>query len=205
MIDRSATRGAPYLHALERALLVVAVILFGLYGALRVSSAMDQAAGTRELEQMRFAISDVRNQSRARRVPPPEGSLIGRVEVPRLGVSAIVREGDDAATLRRAVGHIPETALPGEPGNLALAGHRDTFFRGLRHVRTGDRIAVRTPNAVYEYEVVETRVVEPADVSVLADTPRQTLTLVTCYPFGYVGPAPKRFIVRAELTDRAVD
>jgi len=201
----TARRPATSLRAAERALLGVAIVLLGWYGALRVSSTMDQSAAARELEQMRLPVAAVHAGSSARRVPPPRGALVGRVELPRLGVSAIVREGDDAATLRRAVGHIPDTALPGESGNTALAGHRDTFFRGLRHVRTGDRVVVTTPDGVHEYVVRRTRVVEPTDVSVLAHTPGETLTLVTCYPFTYVGPAPQRFIVQAELADRAAD
>jgi sortase A len=99
------------------------------------------------------------------------------------------------------VGHIPETPLPGEPGNAGLAGHRDTFFRSLRAARPGDRIVVTTPDAVVHYAVRDTRIVEPSEVSVLAPTPEPTLTLVTCYPFNYVGAAPKRFIVRADRTD----
>jgi sortase A len=118
--------------------------------------------------------------------------------VPRLGLSAIVREGVDEATLRRAVGHVPQTARPGEAGNAALAAHRDTFFRPLKHIRKGDRIKVTTPDGAHEYRVTETRVVAPDDVSVLAPTMNPTLTLVTCYPFNFVGTAPKRFVVRAQ-------
>lgn len=125
---------------------------------------------------------------------------MGRIEIPRLGVSAIVREGDDISTLRRSVGHIPDTVLPGESGNSGFAGHRDTFFRGLRDARAGDRITVTTADATLNYVIRNTRVVEPDDVSVLNPTPGQTLTLVTCYPFSYIGAAPKRFIVRAEMT-----
>jgi len=125
---------------------------------------------------------------------------VGRIEIPRLGVSAIVREGDDISTLRRSVGHIPDTVLPGESGNSGFAGHRDTFFRGLRDARAGDRITVTTADATLNYVIRNTRIVEPDDVSVLNPTPGQTLTLVTCYPFSYIGAAPKRFIVRAEMT-----
>jgi sortase A len=120
--------------------------------------------------------------------------------MPRVGVTAIVREGDDNGVLRRAVGHIPETPLPGEPGNSGLAGHRDTFFRGLKDVRQGDRIVVTTPESVLHYDVRSTAIVEPTDVSVLEPTPGSTLTLVTCYPFDYIGAAPKRFIVQANMT-----
>jgi LPXTG-site transpeptidase (sortase) family protein len=98
-----------------------------------------------------------------------------------------VREGDDVKTLRRAVGHIPGTALPGGTGNAALAGHRDTFFQGLRDIQKGDQITLSTPAGNARYVVRSTRVVDPSDVSVLAPTSGSTLTLVTCYPFNYIG------------------
>lgn len=123
--------------------------------------------------------------------------LIGRIEIPRLGVSAIVREGVDNRTLGRAVGHVPETARPGDAGNVAFAGHRDTFFSPLKRVRVGDRIRVSTPDGDFSYVVSETRVVAPDDVSVLAPTTEPALTLITCFPFNMAGPAPDRFIVRA--------
>lgn len=127
----------------------------------------------------------------------PDG-LIGSIEVPRLGLSAAIFEGTSTTTLRRAVGHISATALPGESGNVALAGHRDTFFRPLENIRRDDIINVTVAGGVYPYRVVSTRVVAPTDVSVLSAAAIETLTLVTCYPFSFVGPAPDRFIVRAE-------
>ncbi len=127
----------------------------------------------------------------------PPGTMIGRLEVPRLDLAAIVASGIDSRTLRRAIGHIPATALPGEPGNVGIAGHRDRFFRGLKDVRTDDEIVFTTPDGTFRYRVEWTQVVEPADVHVLDDAAGPTLTLVTCYPFYYVGPAPERFIVRA--------
>lgn len=123
--------------------------------------------------------------------------LIGRIQIPRLGVSAIVREGVDDRTLRRAVGHVPDTARPGDAGNVAFAAHRDTFFRPLKRIRVGDRIRVSTPERDFDYVVSETRVVAPDDVSVLASTSESALTLITCYPFDMTGSAPDRFIVRA--------
>lgn len=123
--------------------------------------------------------------------------LIGRLEIPRLRVSAIVREGVDERTLRRAVGHVSETARPGAAGNVAFAAHRDTFFRPLKQIRVGDRIRVSTPDRDFDYVVSGTRVVAPDDVSVLAPTTESTLTLITCFPFDMTGPAPDRFIVRA--------
>ncbi|HLJ51356.1 MAG TPA: class D sortase [Bryobacteraceae bacterium] len=124
--------------------------------------------------------------------------LVGRLEIPRLRLAAIVREGVDQGTLEKAVGHIPSTAWPGEPGNAALAGHRDTFFRALRNIKKNDRIVVSTLDGDYQYQVQSTKIVMPSDVGVLKPTGGgNELTLVTCYPFYYVGSAPKRFIVHA--------
>lgn len=125
-------------------------------------------------------------------------SLIGEIEIPRIGLSVIVREGDDAGTLRMAVGHIPGTALPGEPGNVGIAGHRDTFFRSLRNVHAGDLIMLRTPRASFRYQVASVRVVGPNHTEVLEASGQPLLTLVTCHPFSFVGSAPNRYIVRAQ-------
>ncbi|MGI8743525.1 MAG: class D sortase [Bryobacteraceae bacterium] len=125
-------------------------------------------------------------------------AVIGRILVPRLQLSAMVREGAGDDILRRAVGHIPSTPLPGQPGNVALAGHRDTFFRKLRDIRRSDKIVISTMRGDYSYQVESVKIVMPKDVSVLRPVAgEQALTLVTCYPFYYVGSAPKRFIVRA--------
>jgi len=125
------------------------------------------------------------------------GSPLGRIEISSIGLAAMIMEGVDGKTLRHAVGHIPGTPLPGQKGNVALAGHRDTFFRGLRNIHKDDEITVTTLHGSYRYRVTSTQVVEPEDIKVLAATADDTLTLVTCYPFYFVGPAPKRFIVRA--------
>jgi LPXTG-site transpeptidase (sortase) family protein len=122
--------------------------------------------------------------------------LIGRVEIPRLGVSGLIRMGLDAQTLRRAVGHVPKTARPGEKGNVVLAAHRQQQFRGLRDVRQGDRILVTTSRGGFEYEVERIWVVDPHEISVMDATPGRQITLLTCYPFDYVGPAPQRLVVR---------
>jgi len=137
-------------------------------------------------------------QSTAPQRPLTRDMLLGRMRIPRLGVFVMVREGADGGTLERAVGHIPGTALPGRVGNVALAGHRDTFFRPLRNIRKDDSIEFETTNGTYRYLVQSTKIVTPRDVSVLAPAEKQkTLTLVTCYPFYYIGSAPKRFVVRA--------
>jgi sortase A len=130
--------------------------------------------------------------------PPAPESVIGRLEIPRLNLSVMVREGADEGTLARAVGHIPGTALPGQIGNVGFAGHRDTFFRVLRKIHKDDTIEVQTTHGLFRYLVKSTKIVSPRDVSVLAASGGDTLTLVTCYPFYYVGSAPKRFIVHAQ-------
>jgi sortase A len=128
--------------------------------------------------------------------------LVGRLKIPRLLFSTLVIEGVDKTTLRRAVGHIPGTALPGEPGNVCVSGHRDTFFRPLKDVRIKDEVDFSTPQGDFKYEVVSLRVVQPDNVGVLASTGENVLTMVTCYPFYFVGPAPKRWIVRARQVAR---
>jgi sortase A len=125
------------------------------------------------------------------------GDPIGKISIPRVGLSAIVAEGIDDATLKHAVGHLPGTPIPNQPGTVVLAGHRDTFFRGLAHVRPDDLIALDTPRAEYRYKVVHTQVADPRQVELLESSPQSDLTLVTCFPFHYVGPAPKRFVVQA--------
>jgi sortase A len=124
--------------------------------------------------------------------------LLGRMEIPRLGVSVVVAEGTSESILRRAGGHIAGTSFPGQRGNTGIAGHRDTLFRPLRNIRQNDVITVTTLAGEYRYRVMSTEIVSPTDVTVLQSDGREILTLVTCYPFYFVGPAPDRFIVRAE-------
>jgi len=126
-----------------------------------------------------------------------KGDLVGRLEIPRLNLVVMVKEGSDADTLEGAAGHLPSSPVPGFPGNVAVAAHRDTFFRPLRNLRVHDLIRFSTLRGAFEYEVESLKIVRPADVSVLRASEENTLTLVTCYPFYYVGPAPERFIVRA--------
>ena len=131
--------------------------------------------------------------------PPPAAAngVIGLLDIPRLGVSVMVVEGVGSKSLRRAAGHIPGTALPGQPGNAGISAHRDTFFRPLRNIRRNDVITINTVLGEYRYRVVSTRIVSPSDVEVLDSGDEEVLTLVTCYPFYFVGAAPDRFIVRA--------
>jgi LPXTG-site transpeptidase (sortase) family protein len=122
---------------------------------------------------------------------------LGRLDVPDASVSVMLLEGTDELTLNRAVGHIEGTARPGEPGNVGIAGHRDSFFRGLQYLEVGDDLSLTTLGGVAHYRVAKLEIVDPEDVEVLAPTAHDALTLVTCYPFYYVGDAPRRFIVHA--------
>jgi sortase A len=133
------------------------------------------------------------------RTPLARGAVIGRVDVPRLNLSAAIAEGDDDSTLGKAVGHLPDTPLPWQQtGNAAFAAHRDGLFRPLRNIRVNDEVKMVTPRGEFLYRVKKTQVVNPEDVWVLAPTKTATITLITCYPFSFVGHAPQRFIVQAE-------
>jgi LPXTG-site transpeptidase (sortase) family protein len=184
---------APVLRILERVLLVIGLVCIAWYGGVRITAAREQSALSQDLDRL------ARVGATTGHAAPAARSVIGRIEVARVKLSAVAREGVDAGTLRLSAGHIPGTALPGETGNAGFAAHRDTFFRPLQSVRKGDVVTVTTPGGVYRYTVTGTRVVDPEDVSVLDATPGTVLTLVTCYPFAYVGSAPQRFIVRAAL------
>ena len=129
--------------------------------------------------------------------PPPLAIL----RIPTLHIEVAVLPGTDEFVLNRAVGHIEDTALPGNNGNAGIAGHRDSFFRGLNDVALGDAIELETLEGLQMYHVERISIVDPADVSVLDPTPVRSLTLVTCYPFYFIGSAPQRFIVRAVRTD----
>jgi sortase A len=127
------------------------------------------------------------------------GEPIGEVEIPRLHLSVPVFEGDDAAILDLGAGHVPGTALPGRPGNICIAAHRDKDFRALRFIRPGDDIVLEIAQGELRFEVTSTQIVKPTETQVLMPAPGRDLTLVTCYPFYYVGSAPERFIVHAKI------
>lgn len=199
------------LRLLERLLLLFGLACLGYYGYVSAEAALYQAYETRELDAILASappppaaaevardVGDGPDRLEARRAPPAPGAALGRLEIPRLGVSAVVRAGSDSRTLRLAVGHIAGTALPGETGNIGLAAHRDTFFRRLGDIRPDDEVRLVTREGTFHYRVAGTQVVGPRDVWVLDPTDEPALTLVTCYPFRYVGSAPQRFIVRAD-------
>ena len=181
--------------ALEYLLLTIAVVSLSWYGVrtYRIHRAETQLAG-----HIHDTMNDVD-------VPPgiPADGAIGEIEIPRLKLTAPVKAGDDDEVLDFSVGYLPDTPLPWLPGNgnSAFAAHRDRLFRPLEKIRTGDDIRLSTRHGDFNYRVVKTMVVDPKDVWVLNEQPHVNLTLITCYPFVYVGHAPHRFIVQAERLD----
>lgn len=188
---------------LQGALFVAAAFMLGQWAETELAARSYQRNASAILERGTIA---GKGHARATtsalaRVQAKHSGVVGRLRIPRLGLSAMVAEGVDDHTLDRAIGHIPGTAFPGDAGNVSLAGHRDTFLRKLNRVRTGDRIEIVTPDGVFGYRVVRAQVVSPHDTRVLRDTGEPLLTIVTCYPFHAIGPAPDRFVVHARRDD----
>jgi sortase A len=207
---KTATKRARILLAVYRALFVFGVLALAYAGFLFTDALCYQAAQIQLLEQTDPSANaglssepDPPTQPGlpSRQPPLAEGEVLGEIVVPRLDLEAVVVQGDSPAALDRAVGHLSNSALPGERGNIALAAHRDTFFRPLRDIRIGDEIKFKTRRRNFDYVVESTQIVAPTDVSVLQPSAGHDLTLLTCYPFNYIGPAPKRFVVFArEIT-----
>ena len=174
---------------LEWLLLGIGLGCLGMYALETVEARRFQAERAAEFARAAQAYAPVTVRT---------GGLVGMLDVPRLNLSTPVIEGDDDTTLKRAVGHLPDTPLPWEEGNSAFAGHRDGLFRPLKDIQVGDEIRFRTSRREFRYRVTSTSIVTPDDVSVLDKRAQPSLTLITCYPFYYVGNAPKRFIVHAE-------
>jgi sortase A len=190
------------LRWIERGFLVVGIVCLGSSAWNWLDSSLYQRAAGQRLESLLRHHTGPRHPGRGRAADAASGDapardIVGRIEVPRLGISAIIAEGVDPRTLRRAVGHVPSTALPGDAGNVVLAGHRDSFFHELKNVHPGDQVRITTQEGVFEYAVDSTDVVGPERVDLLDASASAALTLITCYPFNYVGPAPDRFVVHA--------
>jgi sortase A len=132
----------------------------------------------------------------------PGPAPVAVLAIPKIHLEVTVRDGTDEVALNRGVGLVEDSARPGERGNTAIAGHRDGYFRGLKDLAVGDEISLRTTAGAHLYVVKSIFVVNPEDSWVLDDGPTDTLTLVTCYPFYFVGSAPQRYVVRAERSDR---
>jgi sortase A len=188
---------------LVRRLLAFLLVMLGLAVVLASGFALFWSDELQQLYVPSLPSSDYsaglkQGETTARPRAVEKGRPIGTLEIPRLGLSSVVLEGDDTAALLFGVGHLSDTPLPWHGGNSVFAAHRDTFFRPLAGIRRNDIIRFSTADAEFEYVVKEIKVVEPTDLAVLNATPSATLTLITCFPFDYVGPAPNRFIVKAE-------
>jgi sortase A len=203
---------------LERFLLIFGLLMLSIYAIARI-----QGKVLSQAEVLRFMSS----QSHAEEPGPSVGNVtvapdfslwskqrikdfqkslaasfspaVAVLRIPKIHLEVPVLQGTDDLTLNRAVGLIPGTALPGEDGNLGIAGHRDGFFRGLKDLRVGDPIELVTESKINTYIIDRIVIVDPSDVSVLARRPRTSVTLVTCYPFYFVGDAPQRYVVQASL------
>jgi sortase A len=185
----------------RRALTVVGTLSLGYCLAIVLDAKFYQAREAREFDQ-EIRLQAESKQAALASMPlvamPAKHQVVGSLQIPRIGIAVMVVEGADEGDLKRAVGHIPGTALPWGSGNVGLAGHRDTFFRPLRLIQKDDSITLTTLRGAYRYRVLSTSVVGPDDTQVLYPTRHDSLTLVTCFPFEYIGPAPNRFVVRAE-------
>lgn len=209
---KPVTLPMPWLFA-QRLFLVAGILAVGFaaysYAARYIYQAYENREFDRALVAKNVAPSLPGASAEQRPSTASPRALIGRIAIPRLGISAMVKEGIDYRTLGLAVGHIPATAMPGETGNVGLAGHRDNLFRSLKDVARDDEITLTTLDNTYTYRVASFSIVNPEDVSVLAPRDSEkTLTLITCYPFYFVGHAPKRFVVRARqvmITAAAVE
>jgi sortase A len=178
--------------------LVAGALALGYSGFVLLDTRIYQAIQThrfqKELESTRPLVG---NGGTHQPIALADGGTLGRIDITRLGVTAMIMEGTEDLTLERGVGHIRGTSLPGLKGNIGIAGHRDTFFRPLRNIRHNDEITLTTLSGSYRYLVDSTQLVAPEDTQVLDNAENSTLTLVTCYPFYFIGAAPKRFIVHA--------
>ena len=191
MIDR--------VRLLGRGLLVVGAALLVWWLWVTVDSLMFEATVNRRLEALDRPVRSraLVKVARATRREAEATGVVGRIEIPRLKLSAPVIEGTSNRALSRGVGHVEHTAFPGERGNVGLAGHRDTWFQGLKKVERGDLIRLRTPDGSFVYAVEGIRIVDPERGDLLRASHGPRLTLVTCFPFKWVGPAPQRFVVFA--------
>src|SRR5688572_33418715 len=195
MEDILPTLNNPILRLIRNVLLIIGFLALSYVGYALLDARLYQAEQARRFERELKETNLPRAEGSS--IAVSEGSPLGRIEISAVGLTTMFLEGTEEGTLRRAVGHIRGTPLPGQRGNVALAGHRDTFFRGLRKIRVNDEITLTTLSGSYHYRVGSTKVVKPEETEVLEDDGDDILTLVTCYPFNFVGLAPSRFIVRA--------
>lgn len=180
-------------EVLPPALMVVGAVLL-LYVLLQY--------GTMYTEQHRLSTQwEQQNRTTAREWVRPVSEGLTRVTIPKINLDAVVVEGTGRKELLLGPGHMLETPAPGEAGNAVITGHRDTFFRHLYELSTGDEIEIRRNRKLYTYQVTGKKIVQPEDISVIRQSPDKRLTLITCYPTYYIGPAPERLVVFARLVE----
>jgi sortase A len=190
-----AKRGQRFLRWTQNILLMAGVLALCYVALTLLYAKLYQNAANHSLDQQ---IQAEEQQPASPSMPPmKEGDLLGKIEIPRLGLSVAVLQGTSYKTLLLGVGHIKGTAYPGESGNVGMAGHRDTYFRALKDIRMGDEIQIQTATGLSRYEVDWVKIVAPTENKLLAPSAESALTLVTCYPFYYIGAAPKRYVVHA--------
>jgi sortase A len=198
---RRPRSGSGFMRAAGYFFFLLGCLAIGFCAFVYLQAQMFQERAESQFEKLRKTVQPTwvasKDRETARRLTIGDGSPLSRLDIPRLGLSVMVVEGTQARNLKVAVGHIPGTAHPDELGNVGIAGHRDTFFRKLGEIHREDRMTLTTLAGSYRYAVEWARVVDSNDVAVLRTADGHLLTLVTCYPFYYVGPAPKRFVVRA--------
>jgi sortase A len=191
----------------RRLFFIIGILALGYVGFTLLDARLYQASAERSLESQ-IQVEKEQSVGAPSKLCPggclpavrplvKKGDVLGLMNIPRLGLSVAVLQGTTSRALRLGAGHLEGTPLPGEAGNSAIAGHRDTFFRDLKDIRPMDEIQIQTPTALFRYQVDWVKVVDPDDLSVLAPSTESALTLVTCYPFYLVGPAPRRFVVHA--------
>lgn len=193
---------------IERGLLVTGAALALWCAAILIEARFMRTVPPQETVKVTMALPGDEGTAKAttgtaapRPAAPPPGTVLGTLTAPALKLSTPVLEGSDDATLDRGAGHIEDTPFPGQPGNIGIAGHRDTVFRPLKRAKVGDTLELKTADRSYRYTITRTFIVDPEDVYVLDPTESPTLTLVTCFPFEYIGHAPRRFIVQARLAE----
>lgn len=148
-----------------------------------IDASLTQTQLTRSFEKSRTDVEFTAQATDVHKIPRPESRFVGRLEIPKLDVSSVVLEGVGSRTLRVGLGHVPGTSLPGQPGNVVIAGHRDTFFRPLRNIKIGDEVSVDTTAHTYCYQVRSFEIVDSRNVNALRFHNKNELTLITCYPF----------------------
>ncbi len=190
-----------FLGWVEAIACTIAVLCLGSFLVVKIEARLFNLIEGVKLEAIQVESANLSRRAAARPSPgviaPKPGDLLGWIKIPRVEISGAVIEGTAAKELRRAIGHVPGTAMPGQVGNIALAAHRDSFFHGLKRIRKGDKIELLSFRGESLYRVSSIKIVPPTATNVLSGSNASVLTLLTCYPFNWIGSAPSRLVVRA--------